>query len=627
MSRTLSGFGEPSAQLREKLYDRARITIRKQLEARNPPLDETSFNAELAKLDDAIYDIELSYGGEARAGEALDEPGFAQTQPSQAQPAQSPPAEVPPAPLPLPQTSTSEPQAVAEPIAPASFEPTAQSSFEPGVGSEVESAPISDNTAFDPAAFDAPRNDGIADPVSDDLTVPDRSEELQLPQAPNATVAATAASQTSDPIADAIADFAKSDSVAPLEPIHADPNIIPHDEIGERSIEASVENPEATAYFEQAFEEQSTLGDLPDFGQEPAEVAQIDPALAPIEADVHGTMPRIDDFPEIDFNQPGHDESLIIPPAPGLEPIEEERERGGFGKWIAIILILVLLAALAIAAWLYRQPVMDMIGLGDDDALKPRPVQTITISPPTAEEQDQEDTPVPQSSEPVPKVEERLTEDGDTTTPEPIVPDQSTAGEEAQSGTDGGGIDAPSPAATGSASAILYEEGATNDSGLQVDGSVRWSVVQEAPATGEPEEPAIRAQVEIPERQMVLIATIKRNSDPALTASHLIELIFATPADFSGGVVDSVNRFVMKQSEESRGDSLSGVPVEITDGHFWIALDNSQANRDRNVELLKSRDWIDIPMQYRTGRRALITLDKGDDGKRVFDEVFAAWGS
>ena len=47
----------------------------------------------------------------------------------------------------------------------------------------------------------------------------------------------------------------------------------------------------------------------------------------------------------------------------------------------------------------------------------------------------------------------------------------------------------------------------------------------------------------------------------------------------------------------------------------------------RNTELLKTRDWIDIPITYRNGRRALITLEKGASGAEVFNNVMNAWAA
>jgi hypothetical protein len=37
--------------------------------------------------------------------------------------------------------------------------------------------------------------------------------------------------------------------------------------------------------------------------------------------------------------------------------------------------------------------------------------------------------------------------------------------------------------------------------------------------------------------------------------------------------------------------------------------------------------WIDIPIVYRTGRRALMTLERGIPGDKVFDDALKAWAA
>ena len=119
--------------------------------------------------------------------------------------------------------------------------------------------------------------------------------------------------------------------------------------------------------------------------------------------------------------------------------------------------------------------------------------------------------------------------------------------------------------------------------------------------------------------------TLKRNTDKALPASHLIELIFAVPDDFSGGAIEEINRFVMKDSEQGRGDTLVAVPAPIAPGIFLVALNNAPTAQEKNVNLMRTKSWIDIPLQYRTGRRALVTMEKGIPGEKVFEQVFAEW--
>jgi hypothetical protein len=45
----------------------------------------------------------------------------------------------------------------------------------------------------------------------------------------------------------------------------------------------------------------------------------------------------------------------------------------------------------------------------------------------------------------------------------------------------------------------------------------------------------------------------------------------------------------------------------------------------RNLELIKERSWIDIPIVYNNGRRAIIAIEKGVAGESAFAEAFTAW--
>ena len=119
--------------------------------------------------------------------------------------------------------------------------------------------------------------------------------------------------------------------------------------------------------------------------------------------------------------------------------------------------------------------------------------------------------------------------------------------------------------------------------------------------------------------------TIRRNADQTLPASHIIELIFLTPDGFDGGGIDNILRFAMKGSEQDAGSPLIGVPAKIADGFFLVALNDTKADETANLSLMRNQEWIDIPVVYKSGRRALLTMEKGIPGDKVFDEALKAW--
>ena len=156
-------------------------------------------------------------------------------------------------------------------------------------------------------------------------------------------------------------------------------------------------------------------------------------------------------------------------------------------------------------------------------------------------------------------------------------------------------------------------------------GSIVWSVVQESPGGDLPPEPAIRAEATIPGKNLQLRMTIRRNGDPTLPASHIIEMIFLTPEGFEGGGIENILRVSLKDTEQSAGNALLGIPAKIADGFFLMALTDTKAEIDANLNLLRRDQWIDVPLVYKSGRRALITMEKGIPGEKVFDETMKAW--
>jgi hypothetical protein len=81
----------------------------------------------------------------------------------------------------------------------------------------------------------------------------------------------------------------------------------------------------------------------------------------------------------------------------------------------------------------------------------------------------------------------------------------------------------------------------------------------------------------------------------------------------------------MKDSEQATGSPLLGIPARIAEGFFLVALSDSPAEIQANMTLLRRQNWIDVPLIYNSGRRALITMEKGVPGERVFEEAMRAW--
>lgn len=172
---------------------------------------------------------------------------------------------------------------------------------------------------------------------------------------------------------------------------------------------------------------------------------------------------------------------------------------------------------------------------------------------------------------------------------------------------------------------VLYDEDPSAPQGKQYVGSVIWRTEAVKVPAGQPPDIGVRADIDIPERKIKMSLSIRRNTDASLPASHTAELTFQLPPDF-GTTIANVPGVLMKSNEQARGTPLAGLAVKVTDGFFLVGLSNVEADKSRNLQLLKERSWFDIPLVYANQRRSIIAIEKGAPGERAFNEAFTAWG-
>jgi len=174
------------------------------------------------------------------------------------------------------------------------------------------------------------------------------------------------------------------------------------------------------------------------------------------------------------------------------------------------------------------------------------------------------------------------------------------------------------PEASPQGRAVLYEEDANTPAGRSLAGVVEWQLLPARGKTGT----TILANVKIPGRPIGLSFLLYRNDDPAVAASHVIDLIFEPPSD-SGGIEQSPG-ILMKPAENVKGEPLTASSVKLTTNQFVIRLSNAPADLSKNLTLLRDRSWIDIPIVYGNKKRAIIAVEKGLVGIKAFGDMLAS---
>jgi hypothetical protein len=173
--------------------------------------------------------------------------------------------------------------------------------------------------------------------------------------------------------------------------------------------------------------------------------------------------------------------------------------------------------------------------------------------------------------------------------------------------------------------AVLYDEDPSDPKGKQYIGSVVWRTEPVKASGNQKADIAVRADIEVPDRKFKMTMSFRRNTDSSLPASHTAELTFILPPDFAGGGVGNVPGILMKSNEPARGAPLAALAVKVTDGFFLVGLSNVDADRQRNIRLLKNRSWFDVPLVYANQRRAILAIEKGPSGEQAFANAFQAW--
>ncbi|MBR7651997.1 transcriptional regulator [Brucella oryzae] len=315
------------------------------------------------------------------------------------------------------------------------------------------------------------------------------------------------------------------------------------------------------------------------------------------------------------------------------------KEQRSYKGLIAGLIAVLLIGGAGYAVWANKDKIQELASslgrsdapaTGSDTETHPEDTTTPAADTNTATTGGEQAPEQPQQPAGEPKFTQRLMPDGSETDSGPaagangIGEGTSTAASTpapAGTNTQTGAQPGQNQAVAVGQQALLYEErgGAGSDSVER--GNVVWSTIEESPEDGKPAEPAVRAMVTMPTSKVELKMTIRKNTDQSIPASHLVELVFTVPEGFPGGAVDNVQRITFKDTEQAAGNPLIAVPSKIGDNFFIVWLNDARTAQDTNLSLMRRLQWIDIPISYRNGRRALISLEKGVPGEKAFNDV------
>ena len=724
--RAVDGLSDNNAEMRQKVYEKARGAVRRQLESMNPRPSDDLVKRQLDKLEAAINDVEGDHAEALAADDPTPEPVIEAIEPEPVEAVAEEPAAVTEVAEPEEQPVEEEPEQHAAPaeeevVAQAEDEPAEVLPVEEPVAEPVaepepepEPEPVVETVAEEPAVEDAqpavfearqePSWQVEAEPAEDYVPSWQEPERQETPAEESQPVETSAAvepeadiypvrdEQVPDaapvgdarmPATDAQWDWSDATPVATPAQADAQPAVVESDPLAWEWPEEKGANPEPKQEQSAQKSEWGDLDDLIGFTPKAATTTAASPMEQAGLADATASSPAVETAraPQRSFRA------------------EPRKSRVNLGALAALVGVVAIAGGAGAGYWFNRDAVngwvSDLVASATtstpstpaDNTPETKtaetteggrnlPANTTTSTDTQTANGAQTTTEVASADQSSGKFTQRLLTDGTEVDEGPAAAPDGVSTEEGKSvaaqtpdtagtavadggaavtGTEGttpaAGTDAGTqtpadngtaattttdtqtpeataeqPAAIGVAQKMfLYEERLGQTAPTAIEGTVAWSTAEESPGGDAKPEPVVRAQVNVPSKGLTALVTFRRNADKSLPASHIVELVFSLPENFEGGGIESVQRVAMKRTEQDRGDALIAVPAKITDDFHMIALNDFPEAIAKNTDLLRTRSWIDIPITYRNGRRALLTLEKGTAGTEAFDKVMKAW--
>ncbi len=620
LRKAIAALPENNGAARRAVYEKARAALVGQLRAIQPPLPARDITQHRLQLEDCIRQVEQE------ASESVITLGRNADVPSTIEPEAADTA-------PEPVVAASEPEQPAQ-IQPPRSEPRESESREREIGKGagatsiediIEAAAAASDVAVSRVAADAPDPESPAEPPP---SQGGRKDSIKL-------VASSAAPSRTAP------------SAGPMSGGH---------------VERRVASAKGDALAAAARLEPTPA---PAARAEPVELGRVEPALSSVrEVDLEGETREAEGAIErairtLDRAARGEDEDAEVHPAAeghafGRPPggnadisVDEDEEAGAAregrrsssGLTIFLIVFLLLLGGVGGAGfWAVREGYVDldqMFGrstpVAQTDIAEPvatGPTLSGPANPPAVEIGAEtatgpgNTTTETDAAEPTAAIEGLVNEDRLTET------DAAPAvnGDRLNSGTEQAALaeemlSSVDPEVLAGSQSLLLEAAEDGRSGATpFSGTVEWRR-----GTDELGLPTLVAEADIPARNLSVAITIRRNSDPALPASHLMELDFRVPDTFVGGGISGLPGILLKNQELVQGTPLIGASARVVGNSFLFALSASENDVETNRGLLAERRWMDLAIIYSTGRRAIITLEKDEGAMALFQDVFAEW--
>lgn len=184
-----------------------------------------------------------------------------------------------------------------------------------------------------------------------------------------------------------------------------------------------------------------------------------------------------------------------------------------------------------------------------------------------------------------------------------------------------------SEAPEGQRARLMEEDPSAPMKGRLFEGTVNWRTESQASGTNGPLDTVVVGEINVPDRKMKVLLTLRHNSDRSLPANYLLNIQMSVPADYPSGAVGDVKSVNVKSDPQVPGLQLDGALMKVTTGVFLMGLLDPPDEKGRNAKMLQANQWFDLVFTFANGRNAVFTFEKGPTGEKVFNDAMAAWNA
>ena len=176
---------------------------------------------------------------------------------------------------------------------------------------------------------------------------------------------------------------------------------------------------------------------------------------------------------------------------------------------------------------------------------------------------------------------------------------------------------------TSATTVFLFEEVGDRLPEMRVAGKARWQLVKAATEGGLSPLPVVYAELDVPGRFNARLK-FQRSAHESWPATYALDLNFRRRASL---FIHDVQGIELSSGMERRILKTTRRVHVKNNQHFIVDLLDKSEDGQRNVDIIRGAEWVELPIVYDNGMRAVLAISLGSLAKKSFDQAISAWST